>query len=149
MEILDENVSLNDEISIDNEIKSYLYETAKWAKFLAILVFVVIGLIVIFSLFMMIAGSSIGSFSQLGAFGAAAVGLVYLIIAILYFFPAYYLFNAAKHLKNALNTNNQVLFAAGFKNLKSHYRFVGIMMIVVLAIYAIVILAAVIGASIM
>ena len=113
----------------------YLREIRKWAKFLSIVGFIGIG-------FMLLAGIVVSiSFSQfdtsdLGSpFPTSLLGLIYVVMAAIYFFPVLYLFRFSQRMKVALNTNNSEALKQSFMNLKSHYKFMGIMMIVMFALY--------------
>ena len=71
--------------------------------------------------------------------------IFYIILALLYFFPTYYLLLFANKTKQALIEKNPVTLEEGFKNMKKLSKFVGIVTIVILAIYPIAIFAFVIG----
>lgn len=139
METFETNVQSNDSIAINDEIKDYLLESAKWAKFLSILGFIGLGLIALASILIVILGSSSGSYSNRSEQPAWIV-FIYITLAVVYYFPINYLFQFSTGVKRAINSNNQESFTSGFKNLKSHYRFVGIMSIVVLSIYVLIII---------
>jgi ABC-type glycerol-3-phosphate transport system permease component len=75
-------------------------------------------------------------FALTGASGDLGVlGIIYLIGAILYFFPTYYMFLFAKKTKSACVNNNQLDLDSGIENLKSLFKYVGIFTIVTIAIY--------------
>ena len=129
--------SAETELSISESSINYLKETSKWTKFLSIVGFVFIGLIVIMALF---AGSI---FSSLPAgqgnnmpqgFGFL-FGFIYLLIGLLYFFPTWYLFNFSKKLKLALIEGSNEALNNSLSNQKSFYKFWGILMIVMISIY--------------
>jgi len=131
------------ELQVDQQSIGYLSETARWAKFLSIVGFVVCGLMVIFSLFF---SSIMSTISKMGngndSFGAStmaignyAFSIVYIIIALLYFFPCLYLFNFSSKMQTALRNNDQLNLNAALGNLKSCFKFVGILTIVVLSFY--------------
>jgi hypothetical protein len=127
---------------INRVAAAYLLETSKWAKFLAIMGFILTGIIVLFALF---AGSFMSMMPQSemgnmpGGFGAIMTG-VYLLLGIIYFFPSWYLFKYAQHLKEALASRNDEVLVVAFENQKSLYKFWGIFAIVMLALYGIMIL---------
>lgn len=143
METIDKQFS-NTDLSISTRSRDFLLETAKWANFLAIVGFVMLGLMVLGAIVMLVTGATYSSFIGGEAFG---MGIAYLIAAVLYFFPTYYLFHFAKKMKNALMISSQDNLEVGFENLKSFFKFVGILMIVVLSLYILIILIAVIGVS--
>ena len=139
---LDSNLEHATGLKITEQAKSFILETAKWAKFLAIVGFVFIGLMVLGAFFMLIAGASLPGMGGAGA----GVGILYLLMALLYFFPTYYLLIFANKIKIGLSQSIQNDVDAGFENLKSMFKFMGILMIVVLGIYALFIVFALIAA---
>jgi len=144
MEAVDKNLYNEQSMQINSEIKDCLLTTAKWANFLAIVGYIGLG-------FMLIGALSLGAMSsQLGAMAGASevftwLPLVYLLIAVLYFFPVYYLHRFATNTKRALNANNESALTDGMRYLKSHYKYLGICVIVVLGIYAILFMVMIIG----
>ncbi len=124
-------------LSINNEIKLYLKETAKWAKFLAIIGYIGIGILVLFSLFMLFEMSALAG--MFDALPLTLIGILYLLIALLNYFPTNYLNNFANKTKRALAENDQDEINLGFKNLKSMFKFMGIITIVFLCLYALII----------
>jgi hypothetical protein len=143
------------EVQLSNSAKDFLKETAKWAYLLSIVGFVFLGLILILALFMFSVGSALGSamggmngMGALGAMGGAFVGIVYILMALLYFFPILYLFKFASKTKKAIAENNTELLTNGIENLKSHYKFIGILMAIVLSFYALAIIMVGIAAAV-
>jgi hypothetical protein len=137
------------ELQVDHEASSYLRDAARWAKFLAIVGFVICGIIVLVALF---AGSMLAtSFGAMGARGSTAMGamvsVIYIIIALISFFPWLFLFNFASKMQVALRNNDQVQLNQSFKNLKSCYRFLGILMIIYLCFIALALIFGAIGAA--
>lgn len=130
----------NADMSITPEIKLFLKETAKWAKFLSIVGFVMIGLFVILAVFMSIfMGSMLSTMPEaglMGAMGGGIFGFIYIVMAIIYFFPVLYMYRFATKMKIALNTNDQNFLTTSFENLKSCYKFMGIFIAIFLAFYA-------------
>lgn len=126
-------------LEITPEISDHLVQTGKWAKFLAILGFVFMGLMVFIGFGMGIIMSFLpGGQAGVLPFPSFIFGFIYLIFAAIYFFPILYLFRFSTGIKQALLSKNQKQLVWAFGNLKSHYRFVGILMIVMLAFYAVV-----------
>lgn len=115
----------------------FLRESAKWCKFLAIVGFIGIGLILLLAVFI---GSVMSMLPSNGnvPFGAmkGILSAVYVVIAGLYFFPVYYLYKYATDTKIAIETQNEELLTSGLGFLKSHHKFLGIMTIVILSLYA-------------
>jgi flagellar biosynthesis protein FlhB len=89
---------------------------------------------------------------EFGSFGMSSVAstffAVYIVIAaVIWFFPLLYTLRFANQMKIALAGNDQQALNKSFQNLKICLRFLGIITIIILAIYAIVIVFAIVGAS--
>jgi hypothetical protein len=143
-------------LSIDPVTKAYLAETARWARFLAICGFVLLGLMLLFGIFVLVGMSSdLGSnFSQeyggnnmFGPMGMGAFAFAYIISALIIFFPLLYLLRFANRMRASLNGNDQQALNYSFQNLKAYFRFMGILVIIMLAFYAIGIIFAIIGTA--
>ena len=130
-------------------VKDFLAETAKWAYFLSILGYVGIGFIVLAGL---VAGTLFSAMrkmnpdmSSMGSSFGIIMAVVYLLLAALYFFPVYYLNKFASKAKIACATNDSDKLTISFQYLKSHYKFIGIMTLVVFSLYLLMIIGAIIG----
>lgn len=142
---MEQNTNQTASVGMNDYMKGFILEIAKWAKFLSILGFVGIGLMFLAAIVMMVAGAALSDFSSeysASPIGAGMVGFIYIIMAVLYFFPVFYLFKSAVGLKKGIIQNDEMSLTDGFQNLKSHYKFIGIMMIVVLSLYALLFLFA-------
>ena len=137
-------------INADNA--RYLRETGRWAKFLAVLGFIFCGLIALFGFFFT---SMMTTLSRMQAPGTESLGVLnnfggffaglYIGFALLYFFPCLYLFRFADHMKIALLEQNQARLDSSFANLKSMFKFLGILILVVLGFYALIFLFAILA----
>jgi len=137
-EITNAGLEMETKMTISSEGSSYLKTTAKWATFIAILGFIGTGIMVLVAFFMMII-SPMSKLNSTFGFPMSLIGVLYLIMAVLYFFPAYYLYNFAGKAKLALEAGNQEVFDDSLKNLKKMFKFIGIMTIVMIAAYLIAI----------
>lgn len=135
-----------DNLQLDSASVEFLRETAKWAKFLAIVGFVMIGLMVILSFFM---GSFLSSMpgADLSPIPSAFYTVMYLIIAAIYVMPVLYLYRFATNMQAALKSQDQQSLQISLSNLKSHYKFIGILMLIVIGLYAIGFLFALVGGA--
>ena len=138
-------VELN-ELAIDS-----LRTSAKWSTFLSIIGFIGLG-------FMLLAALLVGSvFSTMSDNMGMAMNpmagimkfmpLFYVFLAVIYFFPVYYLFKYASGMKKALNFRNSEMVTESLSYLKSHHKFLGIMTIVVISLYIVGMIAMVIFAA--
>lgn len=150
METIDTNVSQNN-TGISELSKTFILEAAKWAKFLSIVGFVMLGLGTLGGIVMIAGGAMVSSMSPFGgvqaAGGVAFMGIVYLGVMLLYFFPTLYLFKFATKIKMGILNNDGVETDNGFENLKSMFKFMGILMIIVLSIYALMFVFMIIAAA--
>jgi hypothetical protein len=131
------------ELQVNETAVEYLRSSAKWSQFLAIMGYIGIGLMVLAALAIFISGaalgSSMGSFGMFGAIQGILSG-VYIVVALFYFFPVYYLYKYATDMKNALNERNNDLLTSSFGYLKSHHKFLGISVLVILSLYLLMII---------
>ena len=141
------HVENGENLIIDWRSKEFLKETAKWTKFLAILGFVGIGLMVLGSLVMLFAPSSLMSNGDFPFGGKIFMMLLYLAFAVLYYFPISYLYQFSENTKKAIENNDNNAIRDAFEFLKSHYKFIGILTIIMLSLYAIIIFIGLIGAG--
>ena len=131
------------ELQLDQPSTAYLGEAAKWAKFLAIMGFIFCGIMIVIALF---AGSIIGAaMSATGGgmssmFGTGFFTIFYILFAAVYFLPCLYLFRFASQMQDAIRDHEQNKLQGSFKNLKSLFRFVGILTIIILAFYILMVL---------
>ena len=127
------------DLRIDPGSGSYLYETSKWAKFLAILGFIITGLVVLVTLvFVVLAFVNFNDESAAYRFGYG-IGQLLLVLGLLliYFFPCLYLYRFASKLQTALKINDQPLLVDSFLNLKRCFKFVGVLTLVMILIYVV------------
>ncbi len=135
--VLDNNLQ-GSSLAIDAQSRDYLVEASKWAKFLAIVGFVFLGLIVAFGIFFGLVSADAMSTVMPG--GGIFLFVYMLFICALYFFPTMYLYKFAKHSKLAAVSGDMGQLSLGLKNLKSFFKFMGILMIILLAFYALIFL---------
>ena len=147
-EILDQNIS-NNQLSITPEIKEFLRETAKWGKFLAIVGFVMMAFLVLAGIGMAtFMGSMMADLPDAGGLGGAmggAIGFFYVIIALIYIFPLLYLYRFSTKVKIAIAQDDQQYLYESFMNLKSLFKFMGILMAIIVGLYALIFVFAIFG----
>jgi hypothetical protein len=134
------------DLQVDQQARIYLNETARWSKFLSIVGFVMCAIIVVMAFFAGSILTAMGSqFSTMFAMGGVFFTIIYLLIALLYFFPCLYLYNFSTKLKMALASNDQVLLNTALKNQKACFRYLGILTLIILSFYALILVVALIG----
>lgn len=143
-------------LRIDPVTKLHLGETARWARFLAVFGIIVLCLITAASIFGITvmdqligrmnlnSGSDyyVSDFSNPARIAMAFSTIVMFVIGI---FPLIYLLRFANKMKTALAGNNQEALNISFQNLKRYFRYLGIIIIIFLIIYALFFVIAIIG----
>lgn len=144
---------MEEKLSLNEQAVSALRESAKWCMFLSILGFIGIAFMIMGGLFMSVAMSAIpenpaidGGMNPLGAI-KAYFGIIYIVIAALYFFPIYYLYKYATGTKRALESSNSDVLSDALVNLKSHHKFLGITAIVIISLYIVIIIGVIVFAA--
>jgi hypothetical protein len=136
LQVIDGIINDKTGLHVNTATKNYLNEIRKWTKFFAVLGFVMIGALILLALFLPLAINGLGRSSAMPAGFSLIFSIVYFLFAALYFFPALYLLQFSNHLKTALYSNNESELEQAFKYLKSHFKFIGIMILVILGFYA-------------
>ena len=124
-------------LQFSEPVRADLLESAKWTLFFAILLFILLGLIAIMSFLAMAAGGAAGMIG-----GVLALG----IYGSLIFFPGWFYYKFSTLTRRALAFSDNDALSEAFVYLKRFYRFVGILMIVVISFY---LLFAIVGISMM
>jgi membrane-anchored glycerophosphoryl diester phosphodiesterase (GDPDase) len=130
-------------LNIDPVSKSFLHDAARWGKFLAIVGFVIIGIMMISGITVIMLGP--GSFYyddsnfDTDMYPAMMGGLIVMmvLVGLIYFFPCYYLFRFSDKMKVALASNDQETLNKSFKNLKSLLRYVGILTLIFVIMFGV------------
>ena len=140
---------LSNDLQVTPQIENYLTESARWGKFLAIIGFVLCGIMVIIAFFIPMFLFRLPPYNNLPAAYTTSMqtGLtfIYLLIGVLFFFPCFYLYKFSVKMQVALKSISQENFDESFMNLKSIFKFYGIMTIIFLSFYALIFVIAMIG----
>lgn len=133
-------------LPLSDRAANYLKEAARWARFLAIFGFVIMGILLLAGIGLTTYFSSMMA-TELGPMGGAIFPVVYILLSLLYFFPCLYLFRFARKTSSAVLADDMILMEEGFRNLKAFFRYMGILLIVVLSIYALAFVVGILVAS--
>lgn len=138
-------------VEIDQAGKANLAEAAKWAKFLGIIGIVVLGLLFLAGIAMFFLGSTVLQQSpelQTIPFGGALVGGIYLLSGLLYVYPTWAMFKFGSLMRAAVQTNNQATLNRALGYLKGFFKYLGILTVIIIAIYVLAVIAIAVGAGI-
>lgn len=130
-------------LTVDETAKSYLYNTARWAKFLGIIYFIMTGIVA--TLFPVLVFET-NSYNFMPDDGKLIMVLVVVAFTIgLNFYPLFALIRFSAKIKPALQTDSQQLFHAGLRTMKNMFKYIGILTIVFISLYGVMFLMAIIS----
>ncbi len=139
------------DLNVDAEISGYLSEAARWGRFLAIVGFIGCGFMFLFAIIFGLAPSQSPYMAQMGdMYGTGAMAsrgvlmIFYLLTGLLYIFPCIYLLRFSSRIKLALASADQAVLNAAFLNLKSLFKFMGVITIIGLAFAVLMILGSIV-----
>lgn len=143
---------LNNDLQVSPASQTFLYEAARWGRFLSILGFIICGLMVVVAFFVPTVLTHVTHYDQITSTmtSAMATGITmgYLLFGLLLFFPCLYLCKFAVKMKLALSVKSQENFDTSLQNLKSLLKFCGIFAIIILSIYALAFIIVMLGVAI-
>jgi hypothetical protein len=122
-------------IEIEEKTLKNLNTTRKWTMFLAIMGFIILGLIIAVGL---LAGTFLTIFNsgvKVPGVPESLIFLPILLVALIYFFPVLFLFRFSKHAGNAIQTLDKEELYKAIRSLKSYFVYIGVLIIIVLSGY--------------
>lgn len=147
---MDNSNIFNENGLLDQNGKLNLDEAGKWSRFLGIVGFVILGIMLLFGLF---AGSlmstimqSSPAFGSFGTFGAAFFTGYMLVICAITFYPTFMLYKFGTSVRASIRTGDTYGFNQSLLYLKRYFKFVGILTIIILGIYALAFVFGILGA---
>lgn len=142
-----------DEMVITGEGISLLNDISKWARFLAVVGFIFLALMIlgVISAGAIIMGSN-NYMEMSGVYAAYNPGvfqwtyiITYTIIILIYFFPLYFLYQFANRTRKALKGNDSYELSRAWQSLRNHYMIIGILTIIALIFFVIALAMMVVG----
>ncbi|WP_316796789.1 DUF5362 family protein [Pedobacter agri] len=139
MEEFEDEKPVEVKLVVTEEMRSYLYDITKWAKFLSIIGFVI-------SIFVILAAFSIpalmnsnpavaAQMGQLGSSGTTIVTIIYFVLGLLLFYPSILLNKVANKGKQGILFGDQESLNNAMASLKSLFKFWGSITIAIIAFY--------------
>ena len=156
MENIEETVTTEQQehpqLIVTENMRSYIYETAKWANFLAIVGFVVTGLMIIIAFTLGPVMSTNPTLAALvkptGAMNSTGFTILFLVYAFAIFYPSLLMFKYAKRAKLGILYGEQASLDEATGKMKSLFKFYGIITIVLISFYVIIIVLAIVAAAV-
>jgi hypothetical protein len=130
---------------------SHLVRTRKWVRLCSVLGFIGSGFMLLGGLAMIISGSAMGASSSIkgtpyGTEFFLGIGLAYLVFALLYIYPSLRLWQYASSINQLESSPSSFHLETALDKQRSFWKFVGIMISIILGLYAVGIVLAIIGA---
>ncbi|MFD2288409.1 hypothetical protein GJU39_03915 [Pedobacter petrophilus] len=139
MDDLENEVPQEVKLIVTEEMRSYIYDITKWAKFLSFVGFALAALLVLVSFSV---PSLLGSnpalakqFGALGQGGSMAITIIYLALGLFYFYPSLLLLRISNNGKQGVLFGSQESLNTAMQNVKSLFKFWGIITIAVIVGY--------------
>lgn len=137
-ESVEESGQEQEQLVVTEEIRSYIYETAKWTKFLSVvgLVVAVFLALMAFSANAIIDGLALAApGNALVQMGTAFLTVYFLCLSLMLFYPSFLLFKYSNAATTAVLYADQENFTIAMKKMKSLFKFWGIITIIILSLY--------------
>jgi hypothetical protein len=130
-----------------------LHQAAKWSYVISLIGFIYFGLVILFSLGLFVSfsrGLMDGFLSLVSPFATSSSGsliaypiIIYTIFSAIGLIPFLYLYRFSVRTKAAISNLDSLVLSEAFESLKSHYRFVAILLLLVITIQLLVALPAI------
>ncbi|MCB9045673.1 MAG: hypothetical protein H6550_06005 [Chitinophagales bacterium] len=134
---------------VDETGRSHMLELGRWGRFMAIASFIMMGLMVLKGLFAMISMVAWSEgFGLGGSFAGPSVFVMYLLMAGINFYPTYALYKYTSLIKRATMLEDQYMFNEAFRYLKNAFKYLGVLLIIIICLYALIFIVAGISASV-
>lgn len=127
-------------LQLTSESVGFLVTTAKWGKFLAILGFIVTGLLFVSGILMsFVLGKLQDEMVPLNMpIPPIVLSIIYILIAAIYVIPVIFLNTFCNNALKAINSYSNEYLTKSLKNLKNLFVFIGVSTVIILALYLIV-----------
>jgi hypothetical protein len=127
-------------LQLTSESVGFLVTTAKWGKFLAILGFIVTGLLFVSGILMsFVLGKLQDEMVPLNMpIPPIVLSIIYILIAAIYVIPVIFLNTFCNSALKAINSYSNEYLTKSLKNLKNLFVFIGVSTVIILALYLIV-----------
>jgi hypothetical protein len=144
-----ENLLAND-LQVDTEVQQHLSDTAKWAKFLAIVGFIFCGILVLATL-MNLSNSNSRSesyyYRRTETMSPTLTLFVMVVFAAVWFIASLYTYRFAVKMRTALTGVDQISFNDSLANLSRNYKFLGIVTIVYIGLIILLLVVGILSAA--
>ena len=134
---------MEEQFTLSKNMKENLLSGAKWLKFFAVLMTISLALIACLAVCFIVFTSILTP--ELGSIGGISLGLLYFIIIALYIYPLIKTYNLVSHIRQGVNDYSQEGLEMATDDFASALRYVGIITIICLVLYAIGIISLIVS----
>ena len=128
----------DDRAEVSDAAVEMLRQTKPWVTFLSIMAFIGSGLMLLGGGAMMLMGAIAGGRSTAAALPSAALGAIYIPLAVLYIYPALKLWGFSSAIGRLVGTRSSMDLEMALSQQKSFWKFAGITTVVMMVLYALV-----------
>lgn len=127
-------------LNFESKTKGILKEIAKWSKVVGIVGFVFCAFLLLAGVALTFLGDEIGE--KLAAMGQPAgtinpaTGIIYAVIAVLYYFASKHIYDFSVYLQQGVQHNDQESVDYSFDRLRAFFKLIGMLAIIVIGFYA-------------
>jgi uncharacterized protein involved in cysteine biosynthesis len=130
------------DVAVTPLMVEHLRATKPWVRLVSVIMFIFTGLMFLIGLAMFLIPTPKGINSP--SFGL--LGIVYIVMGAFYLVPAYFLHQYASYIRDFLQGGGDSAMESALGSQKSFWRFVGILTLVVICLYALIFIFAMLGA---
>ncbi|RYD21992.1 MAG: hypothetical protein EOP88_09525 [Verrucomicrobiaceae bacterium] len=142
------SVNRSQDSAITDGVVRELAGTKPWVRFLSVLMFIGTGLMVLLAIMMIVMGGAMAQAAPSNPFiagGAGAfVGGIYLVMALLYVYPAIRLWKYASRISELMQSATSFSLEAALREQRKFWKFFGILALILVSLYALIIVGAII-----
>lgn len=124
------------DIQMHEEASLHVWETSKWMKFIGVIMIIMTAFLFLGAIFLFVCSPMLNDSTNVPLW---IFGILYLILCGINIFPIVYLMRACKAARAAAQDNHNEQMVEYLKNSKLYWKFIGILTIVMIAIYILII----------
>lgn len=129
---IDANVFDGEKVVLTSSALDFLNSASKWSRFIGIIGFVFVGVLALAPLVIEIV---IAQMQLPFMIPTVPFTIMFLFVAIVLFFPVFFLFRFSIKAQEALKSQNSQALQSAFRSLKLHYKYIGILIIIYIALF--------------
>lgn len=124
-------------LGMDEPMRADMMDAARWARFLAIMSLIFIGLLFALGIYLTVTLMNLYQAAPSSDGLAGFIGFVgfYFLLSVIYFYPSIALFRFGNQMKPALQTADQSRFNLALRQLRNMFKYIGILAIILLSLF--------------